>query len=64
MIALSRTAYDDGLGGAHSQHDANFITFQRFQNFRDLTPKNTPDGLADEILEWNSGAKTRWINHQ
>jgi hypothetical protein len=56
MIALSRTAYDDGLGGAHSQHDANFITFHRFQNFRDLTPKDAPDDLAGEILEWNSGA--------
>jgi hypothetical protein len=56
MVALSRTAYDDGLGGAHSQHDANFITFHRFQNFRDLTPQDAPDDLAGEILEWNSGA--------
>jgi hypothetical protein len=55
MIALSRTAYDDGLGGAHSQHDSNLITFHRFQNFRDLTPKDSPDGLADEILQWNGG---------
>jgi hypothetical protein len=55
LIALSRTAYDDGLGGAHSQHDANFITFHRFQSFRDFTPKDAPDGLADEILEGNSG---------
>jgi hypothetical protein len=55
MIALSRTAYDDGLGGAHSQHDANFITFHRFKNFRDLTPRDAPDGLADEILQGNSG---------
>jgi hypothetical protein len=54
MIALSRTAYDDGLGGAHSQHDANFITFHRFQNFRELAPTDAPDGLADEILEYNS----------
>lgn len=55
MIALSRTAYDDGLGGAHSQHDANFITFHRFKDFRSRTPKDAPDGLADEILQWNSG---------
>lgn len=55
MIALSRTAYDDGLGGAHSQHDANFITFHRFPDFRSLTPADAPDGLADEILRWNSG---------
>ena len=55
LIALSRTAYDDGLGGAHSQHDANFITFHRFQNFRDLTPKDAPDGLSEEILQGNGG---------
>ena len=55
MIALSRTAYDDGLGGANSFHNANFITFHRFQNFRDLAPKDAPDGLADEILQGNKG---------
>jgi hypothetical protein len=55
MIALSRTAYDDGLGGANSQHNANFITFHRFKNFRDLALKDAPDSLADEILQWNSG---------
>jgi hypothetical protein len=55
LIALSRTAYDDGLGGAHTQHDSNFITFHRFRNFRDLTPKEAADGLADEIVQWNSG---------
>lgn len=56
VIALSRTAYDDGLGGANSFHNANFITFHRFQNFRELTPNDAPDKLADEIREWNSGA--------
>jgi hypothetical protein len=24
IIAACRTAYDDGLGGAHNNHDANF----------------------------------------
>ncbi len=37
VIAVSRTAYDDGLGGAHNQHDANFMTFHRFRGFRSLT---------------------------
>ncbi|HVY69908.1 MAG TPA: sialidase family protein [Verrucomicrobiae bacterium] len=36
IIAVVRTAFDDDTGGAHNQHDANFITFQRFQNFRSL----------------------------
>ncbi len=34
IIAVSRTAYDDGIGGAHNYHDANFITFHRIENFR------------------------------
>jgi hypothetical protein len=34
MIAVSRTAYDDGLGGAHNQHDANYMTFHRIEDFR------------------------------
>lgn len=36
LIVASRTAYDDGLGGAHNQHDANFLTFHRVKNFRQL----------------------------
>ena len=42
LIAAIRTAYDDGLGGAGNCHDANFITFQRFSHFRELT-------LADSV---------------
>ena len=37
LIAASRTAYDDGLGGAHNQHDANYLTFHRIPNFRTMT---------------------------
>jgi len=37
LIAVSRTAHDDGLGGAHTYHDANFLTFHRFEGFRHLT---------------------------
>jgi hypothetical protein len=36
IIAVSRTAYDDGLGGAHRAHDANYLTFHRIGNFRQL----------------------------
>jgi hypothetical protein len=39
IIAVSRTAYDDGLGGAHNAHDANYITFHRLRNFRELGQK-------------------------
>lgn len=44
LIAVSRTAYDDGLGGAHNQHDANFMTFHRIENFRQL---EMPDSVVD-----------------
>jgi hypothetical protein len=37
LLVVSRTAYDDGLGGAARAHDANFLTFHRFPNFRRLT---------------------------
>ena len=41
IIAASRTAFDDIEGGAHNNHDANFLTFHRVKNFRNLTMKNS-----------------------
>ncbi|HRU07095.1 MAG TPA: sialidase family protein [Candidatus Brocadiia bacterium] len=38
LIAVSRTAYDDGLGGAHTYHDANYMTFHRVKAFRGERP--------------------------
>lgn len=37
IVAACRTAYDDGQGGAHNAHDANFLTFHRVAGFRSLT---------------------------
>jgi hypothetical protein len=37
LLLASRTAFDDGLGGAVRGHDANYLTFHRFPNFRTLT---------------------------
>jgi len=34
IVAVVRTGYDDGLGGAHRAHDANYLTFHRFKDFR------------------------------
>lgn len=36
IIFLSRTAYEDEFGGANNNHDANFLTFHRIENFREL----------------------------
>ena len=34
IIFLSRTAFDDGIGGANNNHDANYLTFHRIKNFK------------------------------
>ena len=34
IVYVSRTAYDDGVFGANSFHDANFLTFHRIAGFR------------------------------
>ncbi len=44
IIAAIRTAYDDGEGGAHRAHDANFMTFHRFTNFRE---RDMSDSVVD-----------------
>lgn len=45
MIAVVRTAHDDGIGGAHNYHDANYMTFHRIHDFRELT-------MEDSCEEW------------
>lgn len=42
ILFLSRTAYDDGLGGAHRAHDANFLTFHKIKNFRKIKTAPKP----------------------
>lgn len=36
MIVLCRTAYNDGKDDAKNNHDANFLTFHRIEDFRSL----------------------------
>ncbi|MCC6681036.1 MAG: exo-alpha-sialidase [Phycisphaeraceae bacterium] len=66
IVIVSRTAYPDGLGGAHNFHDANFMTFHRISYSSLLTPGDAnADGvinLADlQILSnnWLSGSANR-----
>jgi len=42
IIAVSRTAWD----GSHNAHDANYFTFHRIANFRDLTMDDSPPWLG------------------
>jgi hypothetical protein len=48
IIAVSRTAYEDGQGGADNQHNANFLTFHRIPRFREL-------GREESAASWTSG---------
>jgi hypothetical protein len=34
IVAVSRTSFDDGFGGAKNHHDANYFTFHRIVDFR------------------------------
>ncbi len=47
IIAVCRTAFDDAEGGAHNNHDANYLTFHRVADFRSRTPADSvpvPEG--------------------
>jgi len=34
LIVVARTACDDGIGGAENQHNSNYLTFHRLEQFR------------------------------
>ncbi len=46
ILAVARTAYDDKEHGAANQHDANYMTFHRFQNFRQLSMLDRVAGFS------------------
>ena len=57
LIAAIRTAYDDDTGGAHNNHDANFLTFHRWRGFRglklsDSVPVSKPIELRAETPDF------------
>ncbi|GAB3969883.1 sialidase family protein [Spirosoma terrae] len=39
IIVLSRTAYFDGIANAKNNHDANYLTFHRIEDFRKIRSK-------------------------
>lgn len=54
LVAASRTGYDDGLGGADNQHNANFLTFHRLAGFRRLRPEDSvASWLAEDPKAYN-----------
>lgn len=40
ILFLCRTAFDDKFGGADNFHNANYLTFHRIKNFRNLASKS------------------------
>lgn len=62
IVAVSRTAHDDGLGGAHNYHDANFMTFHRIEGFR--TARNTELVPTSQARSDASAGKSETANEQ
>lgn len=48
IIFVSRTAFDDESGGADNCHNANFFTFHRILNFRDLVQRKVDFNLLSQ----------------
>ena len=63
LIAASRTAFDDGLGGANNYHDANLLTFHRVDDFRTLSPSQAlvADTNNDRILRYQANSSGEWV---
>ncbi len=55
IIAASRTAWEDETGNPPRQHDANYLTFHRFTNFRYDRVANDP---SVEVKKWQNGASS------
>ena len=55
IIAVIRTAWADETGNADSQHNANYLTFHRFKNFR-YEKGSTQNGVA--VKRWYKDAKS------
>lgn len=56
ILFLSRTSYDDGLGGGDGYHNANFMTFHRIENYATAT---TPQQWQHYLPNagWNGSLK-------
>lgn len=53
IIAVSRTAWEDETGPANSQHNANYVTFHRFENFRFA---KASEESSVRVKTWKNGA--------
>ncbi len=42
LVFVCRTGGDDAYGGARNEHDANYLTFHRIRDFREVEMKDSP----------------------
>ncbi len=63
MVAASRTAYPDGLDGALNFHDANFITFHRFEDFANKSPTQAlvADTNNNRVMRYELTETDKWM---
>jgi len=62
LAVVSRTAFEDGLGGADSFHDNNLMTFHRVEGFRDLQPTHVlvADTDNDRVVRYQTLEGMPW----
>ena len=62
LAVVSRTAFDDGLGGADSYHDNNVMTFHRVEDFRNLSPTHVlvADTNNDRVVRYQTLEGMPW----
>jgi hypothetical protein len=48
MIVAARTAFGEGASAAPRQHDANYLTFHRIMDFRNLTMQDSAPGAGEK----------------
>jgi len=64
IIFVSRTAADDETGGAHGAHDANYLTFHRTKDFRNLA-ENSKSNMYIKSMKFNKKNDTKnWLSHK
>jgi mannose-6-phosphate isomerase-like protein (cupin superfamily) len=62
IIAASRTAFDDDAGGAHSFHDANYLTFYRVGSFRRLPVTHLKGAPFSTAEVYSEGQMEKWVS--
>ncbi|UCG57583.1 MAG: hypothetical protein JSU70_22295 [Phycisphaerales bacterium] len=58
IIAASRTAFGTGERAAPRQHDANYLTFHRIEDFRELTMADSAEGARPGQQAWTAPKTT------